>query len=96
MLLHISWIRFYPGVSKERIEKHWSACRSLVGQVPGVLNLQCGANISDQAGGMTHGMVVALPDRASLPAFLEHPAQVPVAAALKGDVAEMKVMDLQV
>lgn len=96
MLLHIAWLRFHNGVSKERIEKHFSACRGLVGRVPVVLNLQCGANISDRAGGMTHGIVVALPDRAALPAYLDHPDHVPVATALKGDVAEIKVMDLEV
>jgi hypothetical protein len=95
-LLHIAWLRFNPGVSTERINKHLEACRALVGPVPVVQDLKCGANLSDRAGGLTHGIVVTLPDHAALPAYLDHPAHVPVATALKADVAELRVMDLQV
>jgi hypothetical protein len=41
------------------------------------------------------GIVVTLADRAALPAYLEHAAHVPVATALKEDIAELRVMDLQ-
>jgi len=94
--LHISLFRFKEGVSPERIEQHLTACRALVGKVPVVQNLQCGGNTSDRAGGLTHGIVVTLPNAASLPKYLEHPAHVPVAQALVADVAELRVMDLVV
>ena len=94
--LHIAWFRFKEGVSPERIEQHLTACRALVGKVPVVQNLQCGGNTSDRAGGLTHGIVVTLPNAASLPKYLEHPAHVPVAQALMADVAELRVMDLVV
>jgi hypothetical protein len=94
--LHIAWFRFKEGVSPERIEQHLTACRALVGKVPVVQNLQCGGNTSDRAGGLTHGIVVTLPNAASLPKYLEHPAHVPVAQALVTDVAELRVMDLVV
>jgi hypothetical protein len=89
-------LRFNSGVDAGRIEQHLTARRALVGKVPAVQDLQCGANLSDRAGGLTHGIVVTLPDHAALPAYLEHPAHVPVATALKADVAELRVMDLQV
>lgn len=95
-LLHVAWFRFKPEVPAERIERHLSACRNLVGQVPVVQDLQCGTNLSDRADGMTHGIVVTLPDYAALSAYLEHPAHQPVAKCLVGDVAELRVMDLQV
>ena len=95
-LLHIAWFRFKPDVSPERIERHLAACRELVGLVPAVRDLQCGPNLSNRAGGMTHGIVVSLADHAALPAYLEHPAHVPVATSLKDDIAELRVMDLQV
>jgi hypothetical protein len=44
---------------------------------------------------MTHGIVVTLTDYAALSDYLEHPAHVPVATALKEDIAELRVMDLQ-
>ena len=95
-LLHIAWLRFKSDVPPERIERHLAACRGLVGKVPAVLNLQCGPNLSDRAAGMTHGIVVTLADYAALTAYLDHPAHQPVATSLKGDVAELRVMDLQV
>jgi Stress responsive A/B Barrel Domain len=95
-LLHIAWFRFKPGVSSERIEHHLVACRELMGRVPVVRDLQCGSNLSDRAAGMTHGIVVTLADYAALPAYLEHPAHIPVATALKEDIAELRVMDLQI
>ncbi len=95
-LLHIAWFRFNQEVGQDRIEQHLAACRSLVDKVPVVLDLQCGANQSDRAGGLTHGIVVTLPNGDALPEYLAHPAHVPVGTALKADVAELKVMDLEV
>ena len=93
--LHVAWFRFNDGVTPLRIEEHLAACRGLVGRVPAVLNLQCGANYTDRAGGMTHGIVVTLPNREALSAYLDHPAHVPVSTALKADVAELRVMDIE-
>jgi stress responsive alpha/beta barrel protein len=95
-LRHVAWFRFKEGVGAERIEEHLVACRSLVGRVPVVQNLECGPNLSDRAGGLTHCIIVSLPDHDALPAYLEHPEHVPVAAALVDDVAELRVMDVEI
>jgi hypothetical protein len=94
--LHIAWLRFNDGLAPQQIEHHLNACRELVGQVPVVLDLKCGASLTNRAGGLTHCIVVTLPDRDALPDYLNHPAHVPVAAALKADVAELRVMDIEV
>jgi hypothetical protein len=39
---------------------------------------------------------VSLPNRDALPAYLDHPEHVPVAEALVADVAELRVMDVEV
>jgi hypothetical protein len=95
-LRHVAWLRFNDGVSSDRIEKHLAACRSLVGRVPVIQKLECGPNLSDRAGGFTHCIIVSLPDYDALPAYLEHPEHVPVAEALVADVAELRVMDVEV
>src|SRR5436309_10637989 len=95
-LRHVAWLKFKDGVSPERIESHLQACRSLVGRVPAVQNLECGPNLSDRAEGFTHCIIVSLRDRDDLPAYLEHPEHVPVAEALAADVAELRVMDVEV
>jgi hypothetical protein len=93
---HVAWLRFKSGVSPERIEEHMTACRSLIGRVPVVQNLECGPNLTDRAGGFTHCIIVSLSDREALPAYLEHPDHLPVAEALVADVAELRVMDVEV
>jgi hypothetical protein len=95
-LRHVAWLKFKDGVSPERIEEHMAACRSLVDRVPVVQNLECGPNLSDRAGGFTHCIIVSLPDRDALPAYLEHEEHVPVGEALVADVAELRVMDVEV
>jgi hypothetical protein len=95
-LRHVAWLRFKDGVSAERIEEHMAACRSLVGRVPVVQNLECGPNLSDRAEGFTHCIIVSLPDLDALPEYLGHPEHVPVAEALVTDVAELRVMDVEV
>ena len=91
---HIAWFRFDEGVSQERIDEHLRAVRSLAELVPAVTAIECGPSYTDRAGGLTHCIIVTMPDRASLPEYLEHPAHVPVAEALVSDIAELRVMDL--
>ena len=91
---HVAWFSFKDGVSDDRIEEHMRAVRSLADLVPAVSAIDCGKSYTDRAGGLTHCIIVTLPDRASLPRYLEHPAHVPIAEALVSDIAELRVMDL--
>jgi hypothetical protein len=91
---HVAWFKFNDGVSNDRIDDHMRAVRTLVDVVPVVTAIECGESYTDRAGGLTHCIIVTLPDRASLPLYLEHPAHVPVAEALVSDIAELRVMDL--
>ncbi len=91
---HIAWFRFKDDVPDERVEGHMQAVRSLAELVPAVDAIECGRSYTDRAAGLTHCIIVTLPDRASLPLYLEHPAHVPIAEALVADIAELRVMDL--
>ena len=91
---HIAWFRFKDGVTDERAEEHLAAVRTLASLVPAVTTIECGKSYTDRAGGLTHCIIVTLPDRESLPRYLEHPAHVPIAEALVADIAELRVMDL--
>jgi hypothetical protein len=91
---HIAWFRFKEGIDEERIAHHMTAVRSLADLVPEVLSIECGASYTDRAGGLTHCILVTLPDRDALPRYLEHPDHVPIAEALVADVAELRVIDL--
>ena len=91
---HVAWFSFKDGVSDDRIEEHMRAVRTLLDLVPVVSGVECGRSYTDRAGGLTHCIIVTLPDRESLSRYLEHPAHVPIAEALVGDIAELRVMDL--
>jgi hypothetical protein len=91
---HVAWFKFNDGVTDDRIEEHLRAVRSLVDLVPVVRSIECGKSYTDRAGGLTHCIIVTLPDRASLPLYLEHPSHIPIAEALVEDIAELRVMDL--
>ena len=72
---HIAWFRFKDGVSDDRIDEHMRAVRTLPDVVPVVIAIECGKSFTDRGAGLTHCIVVTLPDRASLPLYLEHPWQ---------------------
>jgi stress responsive alpha/beta barrel protein len=91
---HIAWFRFNDDVPAERIDEHMRAVRSLVDLVPAVESIEAGPSYTDRAAGLTHCIIVSLPDRASLSLYMEHPKHVPIAEALVADVAELRVMDL--
>ena len=91
---HVAWFRFNDDVSGARIDEHLAAVRSLVGLVPEVMSIECGASYTDRAGGLTHCIIVTLPDRAALPRYLEHPDHIPISDALVADLAELRVIDL--
>lgn len=93
---HVAWLRFKEGIAQDRIEAHLSACRRLPDRVPALLALECGSNQSDRAGGFTHGIIATLSDVESMPAYLDHPEHLKVATPLKEDLADIRVMDIQV
>lgn len=93
---HIAWLRFKPGINEERINHHMEACRALVGRVPAIINLECGKDFMGRSGGFTHGIIVTLRNREALPAYLNHPIHVPVASALKADLEELRVLDIEI
>jgi hypothetical protein len=93
---HVAWLKFKEEVPAERIEHHLAACRALVGKVPAVINLECGPNFTDRAGGFTHCIIVSLANREAIPEYLNHPAHIPVVDALKLDIADLRVMDVEV
>jgi hypothetical protein len=82
---HMVWIRFRPEIPAERIDAHMAALRGMVGVVPGVLGLTCGANFTDRANGCTHGVAVLLESREALKAYAVHPVHAAIAAGLRAD-----------
>lgn len=93
---HVAWLQFRDDISAERVEDHMTACRSLPAQIPALVSLECGASFSDRSGKFTHCIIVTVASRDALAEYLNHPAHVPVGNNLKADLADLKVMDLEV
>jgi len=85
---------WFGGVSSEQIEVHLEAVRSLVDLVPVVDQIECGPSYTDRANGLTHCIIVTMPDREALPEYMNRPLHVPIAEALVADVDVLRVMDL--
>jgi len=90
---HMVWIKFNDGINQERIEYHLESLRSLKNQVPGIIRLAVGRNITDRAEGFTHGLLVSLASPQALEKYQAHPDHVKVAVPLKQD-ARLMAMDI--
>ena len=73
MIEHIVLFRWTKEASQEAIDSALAELRGLKGKIAGVVDLSCGANLSEWAKGYTHGLVVRLTDRAALEAYYPHP-----------------------
>ena len=91
MIEHIVLIKWTPDALPEQIEEALTALRSLKSQIPGILDLNCGEDISGNAQGYTHALVVRFVDRAALDAYNPHPTHVHVVEnfidAIRDDIA---------
>lgn len=73
-VVHIVLFRWRPDADTTQIEDAHAALRRLADEIPGIVELTCGANFTDRAKGYNSGLVVRFADRAALEAYLPHPA----------------------
>lgn len=92
---HMVWLKFNEDVTSDRVTEHVENLRSLADRIPVVESVRIGRSFTDRARGFTHGMIVTLADRESLPLYLNHPDHIDVATPLRED-AEIMAMDIEV
>jgi len=92
---HMVWCKFKDDIGPERIAEHVAKLKTLPAGIDFVQKIEIGENFTDRAKGFNVGLIVSLPDRESLPRYLEHPYHVEVATPLKED-AELMAMDIEV
>src|SRR5690606_23674492 len=75
MVRHIGILTFKPGTSGGQVEESLQALRSLVGRIPGLLNMEYGPYESSEGlnDGFTHGFIMTFDSPASREAYLPHP-----------------------
>jgi hypothetical protein len=93
-LQHIVWLKPRAGVSAEALDALLDEVRGLLGEVPGILAISAGRNLTDRAQGCTHGAVITLENAAALEPYLTHPRHQEVGGKLK-EAAELLVLDYE-
>ncbi len=73
MIEHVVLFRVAEGTPEEQTEAMMRGLKSLETEIPQVVSLSCGPNISDRGDGFTHGLVVRFESAEALETYLEHP-----------------------
>ena len=73
MVIHTFAFRWKSGVTSDQKQQVIVAIRALQGQIPGLLEIWVGQNISPRSQGYELGGVMKFNDRATLEAYGSHP-----------------------
>jgi len=71
-LQHMVWLTPKESVRADKMEEILASIRALT-HIPGVVAISAGHNVTDRAGGATHGVLVTLESHSDLPGYLQHP-----------------------
>ncbi|MEM0955142.1 MAG: Dabb family protein [Pseudomonadota bacterium] len=80
--------------SPEKLDGLLQDLKALAGQVPGIISISAGRNLTDRAAGCTHAAIVTLENLAALQPYLEHPRHQTVGGGLR-EAAELLVFDYE-
>ena len=92
-LEHMVWLTPKVGVRADKMEEILASIRALT-HIPGVIAISAGRNITDRAGGATHGVLVTLESDRALPEYLQHPDHQAVGAILR-EYCEVLALDYE-
>ncbi len=93
-LEHIVMLRPKDGTTDADLDALLEEVRGLVNEVPGILAISAGRNITDRAEGCTHGAIITLESADALEPYLTHPRHQVVGGRLK-EAAELVVFDYE-
>ena len=73
-VFHVFAFQWKPGTSEAQKDKAAKEIAAFQGRIPGLLQTHAGPNISPRGKGYTFGGIMQFKDKASLDAYVEHPA----------------------
>jgi len=75
MVRHYGVFKFKPEVSEAQITESFAVMKGMVGQIPGLLDMEHGSYLSDEGlnEGFTHGFIMTFDTVESRDAYLPHP-----------------------
>ncbi len=90
-------LRLRPGVAEEDAQTLIGELRALAGEIPGIMDLQCGRNFSPaRAHGYDIGLRVRFPGKSELAAYGPHPAHQRVLERIGQLCADVLAVDFEV
>ncbi len=92
---HFGVFAFKPGISAERIDHCFAEMRSMVGRIPGLLDMAHGVYESPEGldDGFTHGFIMTFENAAARDAYLPHPEHERVKAIVVPCLERVVVFD---
>jgi len=87
------WMAPKADTTPEQMDEGLAAIRGL-GHIPDVLSIDTGCNLTDRAGGATHGAMITLTGIHALPSYIEHTDHQTVGRLLR-DICTVTVMDIE-
>ena len=98
MVRHFGVFQFYPHVTSAEIDETFTAMKSMVGQIPGLLDMEHGPYDSDEGldDGFTHGFIMTFDSIESRDAYLPHPIHEKVKDLAVPRLERLMVFDFKV
>ncbi len=95
MIAHVVLLQPKTETTPQEIEQVLEQVRTLQHSIPGIVDVQAGANISKNHQGYTHGFIMRFVDEAHLQAYAPHPAHLPVSEAIRRICSQVIDFDLR-
>jgi len=98
MVRHFGIFKFNPDVTQSKIDTCFEALQSMVGKIPGLLNMEHGPYQSDEGfnEGFTHGFIMTFDSPESRDAYLPHPIHESVKDIVVPNLEQFIVFDFEV
>ena len=98
MTRHFGMLQFRQDVSPSEIDECFTALRSMLGKIPGLLKIEHGPYDSSEGlnDGFTHGFIMTFDSPQSREAYLPHPVHEKVKAFIVPKLERVVVFDFNV
>ena len=95
MIAHVVLLQPKAETTPQEIEQVLEQVRTLQHSIPGIVDVQAGANISENHQRYTYGFIMRFVDEAHLQAYAPHPAHLPVSDAIRRVCSHVIDFDLR-
>ena len=97
MVRHFGVFKFIPSATEATVEQCFNTMKSMVGEIPGLLDMEHGPYQSDEGfnEGFTHGFIMTFDSPESRDAYLPHPIHESVKELVVPNLESLMVFDFE-